>query len=62
MAEISRTFPHRLNLDGTFDSICPDCLRTISNEQFEIDLNPPVKGGVKPGHWGGAKVGQWVAV
>jgi hypothetical protein len=41
MAEIFRTFPHRLNLDGTFDSICPDCLRTISNEQFEIDLNPP---------------------
>lgn len=41
MAEIPRTFPHRLNLDGTFDSICPDCLRTISNEQFEIDLNPP---------------------
>jgi hypothetical protein len=25
-------FPHRVNLNGTFDSICPKCYRTIAHE------------------------------
>ncbi len=31
-------FPHLRNLDGTFDSICPYCYRTISHEQSELHL------------------------
>ena len=31
-------FPHRKNSDGTFDSICPDCFRTITTQQSESDL------------------------
>ena len=27
----------------------------------ETSMRIFVKGGVKPGHWGGAKVGQWIA-
>ena len=33
-----RTFPHRQNPDGTFDSICPNCYRTISHQNCESDL------------------------
>ena len=33
-----RTFPHRPNPDGTFDSICPDCYVTISRQNRESDL------------------------
>lgn len=33
-----RTFPHRPNPDGTFDSICPKCYRTISRQKRESDL------------------------
>lgn len=33
-----RTFPHRHNPDGTFDSICPDCYVTISRQNRESDL------------------------
>ena len=32
-------FPHRHNLDGTYDSICPECLATIGTAQKEEDLN-----------------------
>jgi hypothetical protein len=39
MAEhIFKTFPHRQNRDGTFDSICPACFLTVSNRQNEIEL------------------------
>ena len=38
MAESPRTYPHRANFDGTFDAICPDCLRTISSEDTEAQL------------------------
>jgi hypothetical protein len=38
MAEAARIFRHRLNLDGDFDSVCPDCLLTISSEPLEINL------------------------
>jgi hypothetical protein len=29
-AERMAMFPHRENEDGTFDSICPDCLSTVA--------------------------------
>jgi hypothetical protein len=32
-------FPHRKNADGTWDSICPDCLRTIAREENIADLD-----------------------
>jgi len=31
-------FPHRLNSDGTFDSICRSCFRTIATAYQEADL------------------------
>jgi hypothetical protein len=33
-----QTFPHRRNPDGTFDSICPHCFRTVSHQESESDL------------------------
>lgn len=30
-----RTFPRRLNVDGTYDSICPSCYRTIASGTAE---------------------------
>jgi hypothetical protein len=32
------TYPHRKNCDGTFDSICPECFRTIATVWNEIEL------------------------
>jgi hypothetical protein len=31
-------FPHRQNNDGTFDSICPVCFRTVGSAQAEEQL------------------------
>ena len=31
-------FPHRQNSNGTYDSICPKCLRTIDTRKLEGDL------------------------
>ena len=31
-------FPHRVNHDGTYDSICRMCYRTIAHEVREADL------------------------
>ena len=33
-----RPFPHRPNLDGTFDAICPKCFMTIARQKLEADL------------------------
>ena len=33
-----RTFPHRKNWDGTYDSICKTCFRTIARAKREEDL------------------------
>jgi hypothetical protein len=33
-----REFPHRLNKDGTYDSICPFCFVTIACERREENL------------------------
>jgi hypothetical protein len=36
---VERTrFPHRQNRDGSYDSICPRCYRTISNRKTEAEL------------------------
>jgi hypothetical protein len=35
---ISRKFSHRLNRDGTVDSICRECFITVANEHCESDL------------------------
>ena len=31
-------FPHRSNVDGTIDSICPRCFATIGTSTWEADL------------------------
>lgn len=31
-------FPHRMNKDGTIDSICPRCYATIGTSTWEADL------------------------
>jgi hypothetical protein len=31
-------FPHRLNEDGSHDSICPNCFQTIASAQSENEL------------------------
>jgi hypothetical protein len=33
-----RSFPHRMNPDGTFDSICAKCFVTVANAIHETDL------------------------
>jgi hypothetical protein len=33
-----KRFPHRQNRDGSYDSICPRCFRTISNRMTEAEL------------------------
>ena len=35
------TFPQRRNWDGTFDSICPRCLVTVSKARTEPELQVP---------------------
>jgi hypothetical protein len=32
------TFPHRLNRDGTYDSICTICHQTVATAKNEKDL------------------------
>jgi hypothetical protein len=34
----SSAFPHRKNADGTFDSICPICFRTVASGMRESQL------------------------
>jgi len=39
MATSSRSkFAHRHNLDGTYDSICKECFKTVATEGQEADL------------------------
>jgi hypothetical protein len=33
-------FPHRLNCDGTIDSICDSCFATVATATVEADLEP----------------------
>jgi hypothetical protein len=33
-----REYPHRTNRDGTINSICPHCYRTIGTSTWEADL------------------------
>jgi hypothetical protein len=34
-----RSFPHRRNEDGSFDSICPGCYQTVATEANEAELS-----------------------
>ena len=34
-------FPHRRNPDGTFDSICSQCLATVARKPTEPELQAP---------------------
>ena len=36
--ELKKQFPHRRNLNGTFDSICPRCFHTVATRSTEIEL------------------------
>jgi hypothetical protein len=38
MKQASRTFPHRQNPDGSFDSICTECFATVATEATEDAL------------------------
>ena len=38
MSTEQRNFPHRQNTDGSFDSICRSCLRTIATKTKETEL------------------------
>jgi hypothetical protein len=38
MASTLRKFPHRLNRDGSHDSICLKCFATVANARTEIEL------------------------
>jgi hypothetical protein len=32
-------WPHRLNPDGTYDSICPTCFQTVARSRNEAELS-----------------------
>jgi len=36
-------FPHRENQDGTFDSICPKCFKTVASDRNEVKLRSKEK-------------------
>jgi hypothetical protein len=38
MSSESEQFPHRQNSNGTYDSICPKCFRTIDTRYVEGNL------------------------
>jgi hypothetical protein len=38
MEDALSPFPHRLNKDGSFDSICGKCYRTVTTQTAELDL------------------------
>jgi hypothetical protein len=38
MARPAKSFPHRRNPDGSYDSICTDCLATVATVQNEDQL------------------------
>jgi hypothetical protein len=35
---MKKHFPHRLNADGSYDSICKECFRTVATEEEEDKL------------------------
>ena len=35
----TRVYPHRHNIGGTIDSICPDCLQTVASSRLESELH-----------------------
>jgi hypothetical protein len=45
-AMIDLRFPHRNNVDGTFDSICSRCYMTVASSRIEVCLIAPEAGHV----------------
>lgn len=39
MAQVA-SFPHRLNKDGSYDSICRHCFMTVASHVSEPELEP----------------------
>ena len=37
---ITSSFPHRLNKDGSYDSICSHCFMTVASHTSESELEP----------------------
>ena len=44
--EMQRSYPHRQNWNGSYDSICIFCFRTIANRSTEADLVEDERGHV----------------
>ena len=44
MSSSKSTYTHRFNSDGTIDSICHTCFRTIGKVSHEADLEPIERG------------------
>ena len=42
-------WPHRLNQDGTYDSICPTCFQTVAHTRSVAELAPAECDHVCPG-------------
>jgi hypothetical protein len=38
LSQSDRQFPHRLNGDGSYDSICTTCFRTVATAHSEEEL------------------------
>jgi hypothetical protein len=49
-----RPFPHKSNVDGSFDSICPKCFTILDSKEKEIDLRAAEEAHI----CGGLKLGQ----
>ena len=43
MNDNPRVFTHRANSDGTFEAVCPDCLKAITIEHSEDRLESSEK-------------------
>lgn len=42
-------WPHRLNQDGTYDSICPTCFQTVARSRTEADPDAAEDDHICPG-------------
>jgi hypothetical protein len=38
MAAHARIFSHNRDNEGSFNSVCPDCFKTIATQRLELDL------------------------
>ena len=59
-AQTETIFPHRHNRDGSFDSICPMCYSTISNNENETELARDESNHVCNGQAGNVQAGVFM--